>query len=116
MIESEELAKKYLKENNWQPKKIIAHSLKSGLPDFSCSNNRHVEVKRIDSVGEIKCGANQIKKWYDLLNSNNRIFLMIFSIHTEYFYLFELTNTQKIVLSNKNINKIKQLKLGGIKQ
>lgn len=111
MIQSEILAERYLKENNWNPTKMKTHSLQSGNPDFKCSDNRFVEVKKIGSSFEVIAKSNQVKKWYDLLEDNKKVYLMIFSKRNEYFYLFQLVSKQKTYLKSLS-NNIIQKKIG----
>ena len=64
MNKSELIAYNILEGEDWNPKRIRPerNTFESGMPDFECSNNRYVEVKRWK--GGI--GLNQLSRWEKL--------------------------------------------------
>ena len=88
---SERIAEKILSENNWQPTKIFPQHGFAGYPDFSCSDDRYVEIKRIVTNAPcIQITYNQLVRWEKLINKGKKVFLMIFSKKNEYELMFEI--------------------------
>ena len=88
MNRSEHLAKLFLSDLGWEPKKINS-SFEKYMPDFRCSKNRYVEIKK-ESATEIHFGVNQLRKIRELIERNNDVFFMVYSHDCNTFDMFKI--------------------------
>ena len=99
MNDSEKEALIDLGNLGWSPKKLTKLKDK-GIPDFICSENRYVELKKSHSYF-IHIREDQMAKWADLLNENKRVFLYVFTREHQEKILFELTLINRIKKDGK---------------
>ena len=99
LTESEMKAKQFLKEINWKPQRTgyFNYDLYSGLPDFICSHERFVEVKKENFLsGGINVGQNQFKAFKKLNRCGKKTYLLVISNNLKQFDIYEI----KHVLTN----------------
>lgn len=103
-IESEKIAKKYLEECGWCPERFVSNHTKhakefTGMPDFMCSQNRFVEIKKLsenhdpvytNDKGSTGITGHQFDKIKELTQQNFSVFLMVFSHDTKTFDMFKI--------------------------
>jgi len=86
-----------LKHKGWRPERIDPYSgYGIGAPDFKCSDNRFVEVKKITRGQSplINIYLTQLNKILELSN-NGRIFIMVFNNDLSNWDLFEIKGCNK---------------------
>ena len=89
MNQSEKYAENVLTNHGWKPKKINGRNNYSGYPDYKC-NKGQVEVKMINAGLHIEINEDQIKKWNELLNDNENVFLFVVNRNINSYVFFEI--------------------------
>ena len=90
---SELKAKRILDINGWCPQRTRYFNYESsyGIPDFVCSNNRFVEVKKIQRGDNcISIHKGQLKKIKKLNKKDNQTYLMVFSDDLDEYDLYRI--------------------------
>ena len=66
----------YLDRKGLNPKPTNPHK-DPGIPDFKCSKKRWAEIKTLDSNGAIILHAHQLRRWKELIENKETVYLII---------------------------------------
>lgn len=101
LIKSEQIAERILIELGWEPVRMTVNTrlqINVGMPDFRCSGNRYVEVKkekpksitRESKYGQYFLQLAQLDVFSDLIFDGNEIYILVLSCDYDKYAMFKI--------------------------
>jgi hypothetical protein len=96
LIKSERIAERILTDLGWCPERMTVNSIAKinvGMPDFKCSNNRYVEVKKATQFGNrFSIELAQLQVFGELLNKGKKVYIMVIHNDLKDYSLIQIEN------------------------